>query len=76
MVTRICYRSLNEPLQDATPDVPDHRDGIMGCSAREDEIADHVEAMFLPSDEHRELVAGIIPKAEDPYYAAFDGLHR
>lgn len=54
-------------------DVPEHRDGIMSCSAREDEIADRVEAMFPPSNEHRELVAGIIPKATDTYYAAFDG---
>ena len=54
-------------------DVPEHRDGIMACSAREDEIADRVEVMFPPSDAHRELVAGIIPKATDTYYAAFDG---
>ena len=54
-------------------DVPEHRDGIMACSTREDAIADRVEAMFPPSDEHRELVAGIIPKATNTYYAAFDG---
>lgn len=29
-----------------TDDVPEHRDGILECSAREDEIADRVEAMF------------------------------
>lgn len=54
-------------------DVPEHSDGIMGCSAREDEIADRVEAIFPPSDEHRELVASIIPRAKDTYYKAFEG---
>ncbi|MGV0035928.1 MAG: hypothetical protein ACNYPE_13555 [Candidatus Azotimanducaceae bacterium WSBS_2022_MAG_OTU7] len=42
----------------------------------EDEIADRVEAMFPPSDKHRELVAGIIPKAKATYYTAFEGFTR
>ncbi len=53
-------------------DVPAHREGILACAAREDEIADKVEAMFPPSDEHRELVAGIIPNAKATYYTAFE----
>jgi hypothetical protein len=44
----------------------------MACAAREDEIADRVEAMFPPSDAHRELVGGIIPAAKATYYAAFE----
>jgi len=52
--------------------VPSHRDGILQCAAREDEIADRVEAMFPPSAEHRALVAEIIPKAKATYYSAFE----
>ncbi len=52
--------------------VPDHQAGILACAAREDDIADRVEALFPPSDEHRALVADIIPKAKSTYYAAFE----
>lgn len=52
--------------------VPSHRAGILKCAAREDEIADRVEALFPPSDEHRALVAEIIPKAKATYYSAFE----
>ena len=52
--------------------VPSHRDGLLQCAAREDEIADRVEAMFPPTDAHRALVAEIIPKAKATYYAAFE----
>ena len=52
--------------------VPEHSEGILQCAAREDEIADRVEAMFPPSDEHRTLVHKIIPKAKATYYAAFE----
>lgn len=52
--------------------VPEHRDGLLTCAAREDEIADRVEAMFPPSAEHRALVGGIIPNAKATYYSAFE----
>ncbi|MFT4796859.1 MAG: hypothetical protein ACJAYE_000590 [Candidatus Azotimanducaceae bacterium] len=53
-------------------DVPAHREGILKCAAREDEIANRVEAMFPPSEEHRALVASIIPGAKTTYYTAFE----
>lgn len=53
--------------------VPEHREGLLACAAREDDIADRVEAMFPPSPEHRALVDGVLPAARDVYYAAFDG---
>ena len=53
-------------------EVPEHREGILECAAREDEIADRVEALFPPSDEHRALVATIIPRAKATYYSAFE----
>jgi hypothetical protein len=53
-------------------EVPSHRDGLLQCAAREDEIADRVEVMFPPSDEHRALVSEIIPKAKVTYYSVFE----
>ena len=53
-------------------DVPEHREGLLACTAREDEIADCAEAMFPPTDEHRRLVASIIPEARATYYSAFE----
>ncbi len=53
--------------------VPEHRKGLLACAAREDEIADRVEALFPPSDEHRQLVASSIGAARDTYYEVFDG---
>ncbi|MEQ8860873.1 MAG: hypothetical protein RIC56_19685 [Pseudomonadales bacterium] len=53
--------------------VPEHRQGLLACAAREDEIADRVEAMFPPTDAHRQLVDGLLPAARDAYYAVFDG---
>lgn len=53
-------------------DVPSHREGLLRCAAAEDEIADRVEALFPPSDEHRAVVAAIIPKAKATYYAVFE----
>jgi len=51
--------------------VPEHSAGLMACAAREDDIADKVEALFPPSDEHRTLVAELLPAAKDTYYSAF-----
>lgn len=53
-------------------DVPDHEAGLSACADREDEIADRVEALFPPTDAHRDLVGTIIPKAKATYYAAFE----
>jgi hypothetical protein len=53
-------------------DAPAHSEGLLACAAREDEIADRVEAMFPPSNEHRTLVNSIIPDARATYYAAFE----
>lgn len=53
--------------------VPEHREGLLACAAREDEIADRVEAMFPPTPEHRAEVDAKIPAARDTYYAVFDG---
>ncbi len=54
-------------------DVPDHAEGILACAGREDEIADKVEALFPPSDEHRSAVGEVVPAAKDAYYNVFAG---
>lgn len=51
--------------------VPEHRDGLLACADREDEIADRVEALFPPTPENRTLVQSLIPAARDTYYAVF-----
>ena len=52
--------------------VPEHRDGLMACAEREDQIADRVESLFPPSDDHRVLVDAIVPKARATYYSVFE----
>lgn len=54
-------------------DVPEENGRLLECAAREDEIANRVEAMFPPEAAHRELVDEILPKAKTEYYKAFDG---
>jgi hypothetical protein len=55
-------------------EAPAHREGLLASAGREDDIADRVEAMFPPTDEHRELVAELMPAARDTYYQVFAGL--
>ncbi len=55
-------------------EVPEHRDGLLACAAREDEIADRAEALFPPTDAHRSQVESMIEPARDAYYAVFEGL--
>jgi len=54
-------------------EVREHRDGLLACAAREDEIADRVEAMFPPTEQQREEVQALLPAAKDAYYAVFQG---
>jgi hypothetical protein len=54
-------------------EVPEHRAGLLACAAREDEIADRVEALFPPTPAHRADVEAMLPAARKAYYAAFDG---
>lgn len=55
-------------------DAPALREGLLACACREDDIADRVEAMFPPTEEHRLLVADLMPAARETYYQVFDGL--
>ena len=51
--------------------VPEYRKGLLECAAREDEIADRVEALFPPTEAGRQLVSKLIPAAKETYYAVF-----
>ena len=52
--------------------IPEHQEGLVKCADAEDEIANRAAALFPPSQEHRDLVAMIIPDAKAAYYAAFE----
>lgn len=54
--------------------VPEHREGLLACAAREDDIADRVEALFPASSEQRDLVASLMPDAKTTYYDVFANL--
>lgn len=57
-------RTAAERYRQWAQEVPEHAPGILACAAREDDIADRVEALFPPTDANRALVADIIPKAK------------
>jgi hypothetical protein len=66
-------RTAAARYRDWAAEVTEHKEGLLACAGREDEIADKVEAMFPPSDEHRQLVEGLMPAAKATYYEAFSG---
>jgi hypothetical protein len=60
------YRAWAEAL-------PAHARGIGECADREDDIAERVETLFPPTEEHRAMVDGLMPAAKAAYYAVFEG---
>jgi hypothetical protein len=55
-------------------EIPEHSEGLLMCAAREDEIADTVDALFPIADDIREEIAVPLPAARDTYYAVFANL--
>ncbi|MEM1231261.1 MAG: hypothetical protein AAGI15_12035 [Pseudomonadota bacterium] len=53
--------------------VPEHRDGLLACAGREDEIADRVQALFPPSADDKAMVEAVMPAAKQTYYDVFEG---
>lgn len=53
--------------------LPADADVLLGCAAREDEIADRVEAAFAIDAATLEDLKNLLPEARTLYYAAFDG---
>ena len=54
-------------------ELPLHADALQGCAAREDEIADRVEAAFAIDEATLATLRSFVPQARDLYYSAFDG---
>lgn len=54
-------------------DLPAHREGLLECAAREDEIAERIEQALPPTDAGRAAVEAAIPGAKATYYAVFEG---
>ena len=54
--------------------VAGHRESLLACAEREDEIADRVERLLPPSSAHRDLVLEVLPQAKATYYEVFEGL--
>jgi hypothetical protein len=51
--------------------LPEQREGLLSCAAREDQIADHADALYPLDPALAEAVAAPLPAARDTYYAVF-----
>lgn len=51
--------------------LPEHRDGLLRCAAREDEIADRIEAAFALDESLRPQLEAPLPEAVATYYDVF-----
>ena len=51
-----------------------HRDGLLACADREDDIANRVDALFPISEEHQPLVDEIVPLAIETFLGVYSGL--
>lgn len=55
--------------------LPAHREGLLACAAREDEIADRIDAVYPSTDPlHIEKMDAAIKPAKATYYEIFAGL--
>ena len=55
--------------------VPEHREDLLACARREDDIADRVERIYpLADSAHEEHIDAAIGPARDTYYEVFSGL--
>jgi hypothetical protein len=54
--------------------MPEQREGLLACAGREDQIADHADALFPLDPALKDEVDAPLPAARDTYYAVFTGL--
>lgn len=54
--------------------LPEHASGLRACAAREDEIADRIDARFPLEDGVRKSLEAELPRAREVYDSLFDGL--
>jgi hypothetical protein len=67
-------RTAAERYREWASDVSEESEGLLDCAAREDEIADRVDAIFPIEDESRELIDSLMPSARKTYIDVFSGL--
>jgi hypothetical protein len=53
--------------------LPEHADGLLACAAREDEIADRIEAAFSVGADDLPVLEAPLPGARATYLEVFDG---
>ncbi len=53
---------------------PEHREGLLACAAREDEIADTVDGLFPIDKATRAALNEPLPAARELYYSVFSDL--
>ena len=58
------YREWAEQL-------PEHREGLLACADREDEIADTADRLFPLAEEYRAETEAPLPEAKALYYSVF-----
>lgn len=54
--------------------VPEYRTGLLACAAREDQIANKVDALIPIPVEHRKTVEGLMVLAKEAYFGVFENL--
>ena len=67
-------RGAAQRYRDWAEAIPEHAEGLLECSSREDEIADVVESLFPVDAETSTEIAKPLPAARDLYYSVFTGL--
>ena len=65
-------RSAAERYRGWAAELPEHREGLLKCADREDEIADRIEAILPVPSEFEDLVSEVVPLAIAIYYQAFE----
>ncbi len=54
--------------------MPEHKSALLGCSQREDEIADIVQGLFPIDDAMQADIEKSLPAARDAYYSVFSNM--
>jgi hypothetical protein len=67
-------RGAAERYRSWARELPEHSEGLLLCSQREDEIADTVDELFPIDAVTREQISEPLPAARDTYYAVFANL--
>ena len=67
-------RSAGQRYREWASELELHRDGLMTCADREDDIANRVDALFPISAEHKSIVDEVSPLAVETFLGVYSGL--